>query len=332
MAITRSHTLLLSRKDVAALLDFDSCIAAVEQAFRLAGEGRAPRPGILGVPLERGGFHVKAASLDVGRRYVAVKVNGNFPENRLRYGLPTIQGVVVLADADTGCPLALMDSGEITLRRTAAATAVAARYLARPESAVVTVCGCGVQGRAQLMALARVCRLRQVYAFDTDRDQAKQYADTMTEHLRVPVEVVPGLAEATRRSDVCITCTASRRFFLGPEHIRPGTFIAAVGADNPEKQELDPALMARSAVVVDLLEQAATIGDLHHALDAGIMARGDVYAELGDLAARRKPGRTSATQVTIFDSTGTAWQDVAAAAIVYEQARKAEATGFDFMA
>ncbi len=333
MAISRPPTVLLPRQDVATLLDYDTCIAAVEQAFHLAGDGKAARPGILGLPAPGGGFHIKAASLSLDRSYVAVKVNANFPQNRLQHTLPTIQGVVVLADAETGCPLSVLDSGEITLRRTAAATAVATQYLARPDSGVATICGCGVQERAQLAALARVCSLRHVYAVDTDRDQARQYAEAATQELGIPVEIASSAGEATRHSDICVTCTPSRRFFLRPEDVQPGTFIAAVGADCPEKQELDPALLARSTVVVDIIEQAATIGDLHHALDAGVMTLEDVHAELGEVVAGRMPGRTSAAETIVFDSTGTAWQDVAAAAIVYEKAIRVNAgTLFDFLA
>ncbi len=333
MATTRPPTVLLPRQDVATLLDFDTCIAVVEHAFRRAGEGKAPPPGILALPALDGGFHVKAAGLDVKRSYVAVKVNANFPQNRLRHGLPTIQGLVVLADAKTGYPLAILDSGEITLRRTAAATAVAARYLARADSRVVTIYGCGVQGRAQLAALMQVYPLRRVYAVDVDREQARLFAGGVAEELGLPVEIVSQAGEATRRSDLCVTCTPSRRFFLRHADVRPGTFVAAVGADSPEKQELDPVLLAESTVVVDLLEQAATIGDLHHALDAGLMTREDVHAELGEVVAGKKPGRTSNTETVVFDSTGTAWQDAAASAIAYEKAvQTGKGIPFDFQA
>jgi ornithine cyclodeaminase/alanine dehydrogenase-like protein (mu-crystallin family) len=129
-----------------------------------------------------------------------------------------------------------------------------------------------------------------------------------------------GLADALAVSDVVITCTTSRHAFIGPADVPPGTFIAAVGADNPEKQELEPALLARSTVVVDVLEQCAEIGELHHALAAGAMSRDDVHADLGSLAAGTARGRSDEDEVTIFDSTGTALQDAAAAAAVYARA------------
>jgi len=192
--------------------------------------------------------------------------------------------------------LAVMDSIEITILRTGAATAAAAKHLARPDSSTVTVCGCGLQGRIQLRALSRVLPLAHAFA--------------------------AGLRAAVSGSDVCVTCTPSRAPFLERAFLRPGTFVAAVGADSPDKQELDPAILASAKVVADVLDQCAAIGEIHHALAAGRIARADVHAELGEVVAGRKPGRTSAAEITVFDSTGTALQDVAAAALVYEKAAR----------
>ena len=317
-------TLLLTRSEVASLLGMAECVKAVEAAFRLHAEGASLPPGVLETLTGEGGFHIKAAGLKLaGGSYYAAKVNGNFPSNPERFGLPTIQGVVVLCDAERGRPLALMDSMELTALRTAAATGVAARYLARPGSKVATVCGCGVQGRVQLRALAAVLGIEQVYAFDRDDARAESFAREMSDEPGMKVEAARNLRQAVGESDVCVTCTPSRRPVLMRGDLRPGTFVAAVGADNPHKQELDPALMASGKIVVDILEQCATIGDLHHALEAGAVERGDVYAELGEIVAEHKPGRTSDEEIVIFDSTGTALQDVAAAAAVYERALSA---------
>ena len=317
------ETLLLTQSDVAALLTMDECIAAVEAAFAAYGEGRAGAPGILGMHAARGGFHIKAGFLDVGRSYFAAKLNANFPDNPGRFRMPTIQGAVVLCDADNGFPLAIMDSIEITSRRTAAATAVAAKHLARSDAHVATVCGAGIQGRVQIQALARVRELSRVFVFDKDAERAGQLASTLGGDISVDVVTARELREAVRASDLCVTCTTARRFFLEKEMVSPGTFIAAVGADNSEKQEIDPELLASATVVVDLLDQCATIGDLHHALAAGVMTTAGVHAELGQIVAGKKPGRTSRDEITVFDSTGTALQDVAAAAAVYVRAEAA---------
>jgi alanine dehydrogenase len=314
-------TLILSRRDVLDLLTLRDCIDAVERAFRLHAEGRTLGPGVLAVHAEDGGFHIKAAGLVGERSYFAAKTNANFPDNPRRFGLPTIQGTVVLADARTGAPLAIIESGSVTALRTGAATAVAAKFLARRDARTATIVGCGVQGEIQLAAIAAVLPLERAWVLDLDPGRAQALAARATASLGLPVEMAKDLRTAFRESDVCVTCTPSRRAFVTAADVVPGTFIAAVGADNPAKQELDPALMASSTVVVDVLEQCAEIGELHHVLAAGLMTREQVHAELADVVVGRRSGRTSRDEITIFDSSGTALQDVAAAVAVYEKAR-----------
>ena len=314
--------LFLASREIQTLLTLDECIEAVEIAFHLHGEGKATPPAVLSLHVEGGGFHVKAGLLDLGRSYFAAKVNGNFPENSARFGLPTIQGVIVLCDAENGTPLAIMDSRDITSLRTAAATAVAAKYLARRDSQTITVCGCGNQGRVQLKAVSRVCPLQTVFAYDKSEEVALRFARELATDLRITVTPVSDLAAAVRQSDICVTCTPSQRFLLRAGDVRPGTFVAAVGADNPQKRELHPALMAKSKIVCDILEQCAAMGDLHHALDACVVTRADVHAELGEVVAGKKPGRESEEEIIVFDSTGMALQDVATAAVLYEKAQR----------
>jgi alanine dehydrogenase len=317
-----AEILLLTSPDIQTLLNLDECIGVVEHAFRTHGEGRAVPPAVLSMTTKGGGFHVKAGLLELDRPYFAAKVNGNFPENSSRFGLPTIQGVIILCDAGNGTPLAVMDSRDITSLRTAAASAVAAKFLARQDSRTITICGCGNQGRIQLKALSLVRRVETAFAYDTDGAQAVRFSLDLTAELRISVEPVSDLAAAVRQSDICVTCTTSRHPLLGSDDVSPGTFIAAVGADNPQKQELHPDLMAASKVVCDILEQCAVMGDLHHALEAGVVTRASVYAELGEVVAGKKPGRESQEEITIFDSTGMALQDVAAAAFLYEKAQR----------
>jgi ornithine cyclodeaminase/alanine dehydrogenase-like protein (mu-crystallin family) len=313
--------LFLGRRDIRELLDVDLAIKVVERAFRLLGEGRARPPAVCGLAMEAGSFHVKIGALEVGaRRYVASKTNANFPANPRRRGLPTIQGAIILFDAECGVPLAILDSGEITTLRTAAATAVAARWLAAPGSTVLTVCGCGVQGRAHLRALARVLPLSRVYLFDLDPAAARRTAEELGPELDVEIVIVERLTDATRVSDAVVTCTTSHSFLLGEGSVRPGTFVAGVGADSEEKRELAPSLLASARIVVDLLDSCAAMGDLHHALESGAVGRDDVHAELGEIVAGKKRARVEPDDIVVFDSTGIALQDVAAAAAVYERA------------
>jgi alanine dehydrogenase len=317
-------TLIVKRSEVATLLSLGECIRAVEDAFRLHDEGQSLPPGVLETLTKTGGFHIKAAGLKLeNRTYYAAKVNANFPENMSARGLPTIQGVIALFDGESGYPLVLLDSIEITALRTGAATAVAAKYLARSDSKVATICGCGVQGRIQLKSLAEVLPIEKVYAYDQVEAVSNMFANELSAELKIEVIRVTDLSRALEETDVCVTCTSSTRPFLMHEHVRAGTFVAAVGADNPRKQELESRLLASNKVVVDILDQCAAIGDLHHAIEAGVMNKSDVYAELGAIVAGRTPGRTSAEEVIIFDSTGTALQDVAAASIVYQRALNA---------
>jgi ornithine cyclodeaminase/alanine dehydrogenase-like protein (mu-crystallin family) len=314
-------TLILSRRDVLDLLSLPDCIDAVERAFRLHAEGRSLGPGVLEVRAADGGFHIKAAGLLGERSYFAAKTNANFPDNRRRFGRPTIQGTVMLADAAHGEPLAIMDSGSVTALRTGAATAVAAKFLARRDARTATIVGCGVQGEVQLAAIAAVLPLEHAWMLDTDHARAESAAARAGASLGLRVDAAKDLRAALRDSDVCVTCTPSHRAFVTAADVRPGTFIAAVGADNPTKQEIEPALIASATLVVDVLEQCAEIGELHHALAAGLMTRAQVHAELADVVSGRRPGRTSHDEITVFDSSGTALQDVAAAIAVYEKAR-----------
>jgi len=327
----KSHrSLLLTRSDVSSLLTFEEYVTVVEEAFRLHAAGNATKPGLLHVDSAEGEFHVKAGGLKLRKQYFALKVNGGFFHNAERFGMPNIQGLIILFDGDNGYPLAVMDSREITSKRTGAATAVAAKYLAKPDSKTATIFGCGVQGRIQLRALTSVLPIETVYAVGRDQSKMKDFQREMSKELGLRVELVEDATTILKTSDVCVTCTPSRRPILNAQDVAPGTFIAAVGADSPDKQELDPELLRQNKVVVDLLDQCADVGELHHALNDG-MRREDVHAELGEIILGKKPGRVSQDEIIVFDSTGTSLQDVASAAAVYEKALECgQGEAFDF--
>jgi ornithine cyclodeaminase/alanine dehydrogenase-like protein (mu-crystallin family) len=314
--------LILSRKDVAGLMRPADYLAAVEAGFRAAAEGRAASPAPMQVLVEHGGFHAKAALFNnESRAFVALKLNANFPGNSERLGLPTIQGVIVLSDAETGVPLAMMDSIEVTVRRTAAASALAARFLARDDAKSIGICGCGAQGRAHLEALVDVLPLAHGAVWDLDHRKAQALAQYGQDTLGLDLRPAAAHREATLEADVIVTCTTARSPFLAATDVRPGAFIAAVGADAPYKSEIDPRLMSAASVFADVLEQCVVMGDLKHALAAGVMTAEDVRGDLAGLTAGRRPGRTRAEEVIVFDSTGTGLQDAASAALLYERAR-----------
>lgn len=309
-------TRILTQSDVAALLTIDDCIAAVESVFRDYGEGRIAPPQSLGIHAPNGTFHVKAAVADV----FAAKINANFPANPRDHGLPTIQGLIIVMDIERGTPLGILDSTLITTLRTAATSAVAAKYLARADARTMTIAGCGIQGQAHIEALLRVRPIAKIYAFDIDATVSERFARDIQQRLGIDIAPTFSLDDAVAASDIVVTCTPSRAPILESRHRHPGLFIAAVGADNPEKHEIAPSLLAQSRVVPDILEQAAKMGDLHHALVAGVMTGDDIHGELADVICARVPARQNDDEVFIFDSTGTALQDVVAASVALSRA------------
>ena len=316
----QAGTLVLKRSEVAKLLTVSECIDAVEQAFRLYADGKAMPPKLLGLHTTSGGFHIKAGILKLKQNYFIGKTNANFPLNAEQNGLPAIQGIITVFDGENGRLLALMDSIEITIIRTGAATGVAAKYLSLKNANSATICGCGNQGEISLKALMNVRQLKKVFAFDIDELQTQKFVHEFFKEIEVIPITLADLPAALSQSRILVTCTPAKKPFIHAEHIMPGTFIAAVGADSEEKQELFSELLASNKVVADIAVQSAEIGELHHAIQQGLMGIEDIHAELGFIVTGKKPGRESDEEIIIFDSTGTALQDVAAAAIVYEKA------------
>ena len=313
---------VFSRADVEHVLDLPACIDAVEAALRAAADNRA-HSAILGLHAGDGGLHGKAAYLDEGENaasWIVAKLNSNFPQNPVRYALPTIQGVLALFDGRCGRLVALMDSSALTIIRTAAATGVAARLLAPRDASSVTIVGCGAQAFAQIRAVASVRPIRRVVTIDAAPVAADRLATRIRAELSIAATARAGLRGAPLDTEIVITCTPSRTPILGSRDILPGTFIAAVGADSEAKSEIAPELMASADVVVDSLAQASTIGDLHHAIAAGVMTSSNVRGELGPLLADSSRAPFDPRRTVIFDSTGVAVEDVAAAVLAYRRA------------
>ena len=315
MKMHAPDVLIITRRDIEQVMDAADWQDAAELAFHAAAIGKAVSPQPLHLPMPRGGFHAKGASIRLERDYVAVKINGNFPGNPRELGLPTVQGAIFLADGSNGVLLAIIDSIEVTLRRTAAASAVAARLLARPESATLLICGCGEQGRAHAAALQHVLPLERLLFWDRDSDAAEAAAEALDG------TAVRDLKAASLSAEVIACCTSAREPYLREDMVSPGTFVAAVGADNSDKNEVAPELMAKAIVVADSLQQCAAFGDLHHAMAARLMTQADVHAELADVLMGTAAGSASSEKITIFDSTGTGLLDVTACAALYERAK-----------
>jgi ornithine cyclodeaminase len=292
----------------------ERAVAVMRDAFRADGEGRTRVPAVvnLDIPQAHGEFHIKTAYVE-GLQHIAVKVASGFFDNPAK-GLPSGSGLMALFDASTGMPAALLlDNGFLTDIRTAAAGALAADLLARQFVQTVGVIGSGVQARHQVRCLATVRRFRRVLAWSPTREHLDAYCREMTaEGFEVQPAQTP--EEVCRAADVLITATPSRKPLVSANWLEAGVHVTALGSDSPGKQELEPeCLDSADLVVVDRFAQCAAFGELKHALDAGLLTRNDVHAELGAIAAGRKPGRTSDRAITIADLTGVGFQDTAIA-------------------
>jgi ornithine cyclodeaminase/alanine dehydrogenase-like protein (mu-crystallin family) len=317
---------VLREDDVRASIDMAACIDACDRAFAAYSRGGAELPGVihLDVPERSGEIHVKAGHLH-GAPYYAVKVASGFPRN-VELGRPASDGMVIVFDASTGALAALLlDNGALTDLRTGAAGGVAARHLAPEQVWTVAVIGTGAQARYQLDALALVRPgFTSVRVWGRNPEHAAACVADLTARRGLPegcrYEVAGSVEQAVGGADVVITCTASRTALLRGEWLKLGAHVTAVGSDGADKQELDPSVPARAdLLVVDSREQCARIGELHHALAAGLIDTRKAV-ELGEICALAHPGRTSPDQLTVCDLTGVGVQDVAAANVVMANA------------
>lgn len=318
-------TLLLKRSELEDLMNLDDYIKGIENAFKMHGEGNTFGTGMIhGDTPGDVEFHIKVGGLKLGENsYFGLKINGSSFTNMEKYGLPNIMGAVILFDAEKAIPVAIVDAGAPTVKRTGAATAVAAKYLARKDSKILTVCGTGTQGKIQLEAILKtVPHLEKVYAFNRNYENAKIYAREMRKKLGLDIDAAQDLSEIIPISDIIITCTPSKEKYIMKELVKAGTFISAIGADSPDKQEIDEKLLVHNKVVCDIIEQCVKAGELHHAIENNLIKTEDVHAELGQVIAGIKKGRENDEEIIIFDATGTALQDTAAAALCYEKAIK----------
>jgi ornithine cyclodeaminase len=319
--------LLLREPEIRSLLDPAGCILAMDRAFAAYSTGQAELPAViqLDVPEHQGNIHIKAGHLR-GGPYYAVKIVSGFLNNP-QVGLPANDGMVIVFDAQTGAPCAsLLDNGFITDLRTGAAGASAAKHLAREDIARVAVIGTGGQARYQLEMLALVRNFAEVRIWGRDAAKAQACAEGLGRRRGIPAcnfAVTESVQAAVEGAEIVITVTASRQPLVRAEWLSPGVTVIAVGSDEPGKQELHEDVLARAdKIVADSLPQCLRLGEIHHALESGAIAKEKIYAELGEITAGLKPGRTSDDEIIICDLTGVGVQDVAAAALVMERAKE----------
>jgi alanine dehydrogenase len=257
-------------------------------------------------------------SIDVA----GVKIVNVHPENPAKYGLPTVMATIILLDPKNGAPFAIIDGKWITDMRTGAAGGIAAKYLAKKDSRIVSMIGTGAQARTQLLALLDVVPIEDVRAYSPHLDSMQKYAKDVKELLGIDIRLSRSVEEAVKGSDIIVTTTPVREPIVHNDIIEKGMHINAIGADAPGKEELDPLILKRAKIVVDDFKQAFHSGEINVPLSKGIISKDDIYAELGEIILRTKPGRISDEEITVFDSTGLAIQDIATAWRVYEEAKR----------
>ncbi len=293
-------------------------LASADAAFRALARGTASVPPPLNVefPHVHGEIHVKGAHLE-GSPVFVFKVATGFYGN-VELGVPTGAGFVFVFDAETGFPRAILqDNGYLTDARTGAAGGLAVDRLAPRHPLDVAVVGAGVQARMQLRFAARVRRIASVRVWSRSRSHVADYVRRMDEEVGLSATAVDGVREAVAGADLVLTTTPSRRPLLRAEWLRPGATVIAVGSDSPEKLELEPALVAGAdKVVTDLTSQCLTLGELHHAVEGGLMSAEDVHAELGQILEEQRAGREG-NETIVCDLTGVGAQDAAIGEAAY---------------
>jgi alanine dehydrogenase len=316
-------TLLLTRQDTLRLITMPETLEAVEQAFSDYASGRALMPSKAYLTLNKGDFRAMPAAVPGAAGLKWVNVHPGNPKQ----GLPTVMAVVIYSDPDTGYPLAIMDGTEITAFRTGAAAAIASKYLARKNADSLGLIGAGKQAQTQLLAHSEFFKFDEIRVYDRSSEAAARFKELFPNH---PIEIV-SLEEACGADIIC-TLTPARTPFVKRVWLKPGAHINAIGADAPGKEELEPEILANATVVVDDIEQSTHAGELNVPVSLGLFSKQQISATLGELTSGKKPGRSDANAITVFDSTGLAIQDIAAARFIYQKAISRKlGLSFDFI-
>ncbi len=304
-------TIILNKRDVQDLLRMPDVIRVVEDAFIALGQNKVSMPPKSYLVLEHGDFRAMPAAIEgaAGMKWINVH-----PKNAVK-DLPSIMAILIYNDPETGYPLAIMDATQITAYRTAAASAVASKYLARKNSRILGIVGAGHQAYPHIMAHLELFDLELIKVYD----RSKTAIDRLINSL--PVRKLTGCSiEEAVSSDIVCTLTPSKSPILKEEWIKPGTHINAVGADAKGKEELGPSILNKAMVVVDDLGQASVAGEMNVPVSNGLYKVNQVYATLSEIMFGKKKGRADDKMITIFDSTGIAIEDIATAKLIYEKA------------
>jgi alanine dehydrogenase len=317
--------LLLTGKQVKKLLEMKDVLGAVENAYRHKGLGKVQMPPKAYLFYEKFNGDLRTMPSYVEDMDVsAVKIVNVHPDNAKNFGMRTVMAVLVLVNPHTGAPLAFMDATHITDMRTGGASAVASKYLARPNPKILGIIGCGNQARTQMLALiTQFGHFDEVRLYDMFPEKSKALAREFRRHYKEQVgkiKAVQNAKDCVVDSDIVVTVTSARAPVVLDEWVKDGTHFNCMGADAPGKQEMDPKILKRARLVIDDWEQASHSGEINVPLSKGEMTKDEVDVEIGHIVAGLKPGRESDQQITVFCSTGLAVQDCLTAKIAYDAA------------
>ena len=314
---------VLNMKEVKQILSMSDVLELVEKAFKERGRKHVQMPpkSYLFSQKFGGDLRVMPAYLEQLDE-LGVKLVSVYPDNPSKHGLPTVLATIVLFAPETGVPISYMDGTCITAMRTAAASGVGVKYMARKDAGVLGMIGAGYQSVFQLDAINKVMKIESVKIFDLIEKEAENLAVIAREKFGLNARVVTTAEDAVRSSDVLVTVTPTRTPVVKREWVTEGMHINAVGADAPGKEELEAGILKRARIVIDDWEQASRSGEINVPVSNGMITKASIYAEIGEIVAGAKPGRVSTNEITIFDTTGLAIQDVITAWHVYEMAEE----------
>ena len=323
-------TLLLKQSEIKNLITMKEVVDCVETAFRAYAERNVQMPAKEYLFFHEGDLRIMPCYVR-STEESGVKCVNVHPNNPLEKNLPTVMAMIEMIDPETGFPLAVMDGTLITDMRTGAAAGVATKYLAKPDSEVLGIIGAGKQALTQLMALNEVMDIKKAKVFCRTCSTRTNFAKEAEEKYGFEVEAVDTAEKAVKDVDVIVTTTPSRKPLINADWISPGTHINAMGADAPSKQELETRLLLKSKIIIDSWDQASHSGEINVPVAQKVLKQKDIYAKLGDIVIGKINGRED-DEITIFDSTGLAVQDVVTAGLIYRRAvEKGIGTDFSFM-
>jgi alanine dehydrogenase len=322
-----SGTLLLKQSEIKNLISMKEVVDSVETAFRAYAEREVQMPAKEYLFFHEGDLRIMPCYVR-STEEAGVKCVNVHPKNPLEQKLPTVMAIIEMIDPKTGFPLAVMDGTLVTDMRTGAAAGVATKYLARPDSEVLGIVGAGKQSYTQLMALNEVMDITKAKVFCRTCSTRTNFAKRAAETYGFDVEAVDTPEKAVKNADVVVTTTPARKPIINAEWISPGTHINAMGADAPSKQELETRLLLKSKIFIDSWDQASHSGEINVPVSQKVLKQKDIHAKLGDVIIGNATGRED-NEITIFDSTGLAVQDVVTAGLIYRRACE-QGIGLDF--